>query len=469
MINGYRIILTYLTFFIIQSIFSNSYAQSDPLRMKIGQMIIVGFQGTDLNDSGQSIDTLKRDISEFNLGGVVLFQSNVTSPDQIQNLTSQIESKASTPLFIAIDQEGGKVARLTLSNGFQKTKTAYELGSIFQSEDSVRAAASMMAGWLSESGINTNFAPVVDVDVNPNSPAIGHYGRSFSKYPADVSKYAGDFIDEFHNKNIFTTLKHFPGHGSAATDSHLGLTDITNTWADSELIPYRDLINEGKVDIIMSGHLFNSNLDSLYPATLSHNVITGLLREQLGYNGVVITDDMLMGAIVNYYSDNAVALAINAGDDILLFAGNLTTINTSATSTVSYYVNLIEKYVKDGVIPQNRIDESYERIMKLKQQLIPAGVDLMVNAEVPADYKLQNFPNPFNASTNFRFDVKSYGHIKLLIFNSLGQQVSTLMDDTKSPGTYNINWNAGNLPSGIYFATLVTSSKMVTQKIVLLK
>ena len=197
------------------------------------------------------------------------------------------------------------------------------MGAYFDSEDSTRMQAEKMAQWLYATGINNNLAPVVDLDINPLSPAIGYYERSFSMDPVVVIDHAQWFISEFSNYNIITTLKHFPGHGSAEEDSHLGFTDITDTWTDKELLPYRHLIVNDYDDIIMVGHLYNAHIDSVYPASLSFKTIQGLLRDSLGFNGVVVSDEMLMGAITNNYSfDEAIELAINAGTDMLLYRYN---------------------------------------------------------------------------------------------------------------------------------------------------
>ena len=238
------------------------YAQT--LRQKIGQMLMVGF----INES-IFMDTLLVDIQERNLGGVLLFQHNLRTPEQMRQLTAQLNQYAQTPLLIATDEEGGHVARLNEINGFSETYSAYQLGTIFNNEDTTRRTAAKMASWLSQVGINTNLAPVVDVNVNPNSPAIGHWGRSFSDDPWTVYRHANWFIEEFQNKQIITTLKHFPGHGSATEDSHLGFTDITETWSRDELIPYQQLCANEYQEMIMVGHLYNANLDSIYPATLS--------------------------------------------------------------------------------------------------------------------------------------------------------------------------------------------------------
>lgn len=230
--------------FLFNNIFSN-------IKKKIAQMVWVGFSGTRLND------TIKIDLSKRNIGGVILFANNISNPNQIKLLNDTIKMFAKTPPFIAVDQEGGKVARLNSTNGFANTYTAYQLGTVFNSEDSTRKQAKLMATWLLQCGFNVNLAPVADVNVNPNSPAIGKLERSFSSNPYNVYLHDKVFIEEFEKQNIITCLKHFPGHGSALQDSHLGFTDISNTWQQYELTPYQNLINNDYSNIIMPGHLYN--------------------------------------------------------------------------------------------------------------------------------------------------------------------------------------------------------------------
>lgn len=431
------------------------------LKDKIGQMILVGFGGTTVPDS------LAYDLQNRNLGGVILYGANIQNPTQLKNLTAQLKQLSKTPLFIATDQEGGLVARLSKNNGFSSTYSEYTLGTTFNSIDSTRAQASQMAQWLSSSGISIDFAPVVDVDVNPNSPAIGALNRSFSKYPMTVFNHSAAFIDEMHNKNIITTLKHFPGHGSAATDSHLGFTDITNTWADSELIPYKQLIASNYSDIIMAGHLFNAHLDSLYPASLSNKVITGLLRDTLGFKGVVITDDMLMGAISTQYTfSKAIVLAVNAGDDILLF-------NPGANNEaiVDSVINIISNGITTGIISESQVDSAYNRIMNLKKKYLNVS---SVNNEIafsniPKDFSLSNYPNPFNPTTNITFSINSSSHVAIKVYNIMGQLIESLVDKDVQKGSYKLQFNGSSLASGIYFVVLQTPNALLTRKIVLLK
>lgn len=341
------------------------------LEQQIGQMLLVGFRGTELTADNTIISA----ITDYNLGGVIVYEKdgptnsrprNIQSPEQVKQLVSDLKSYSTSKLFIAIDQEGGIVDRLKSSYGFPRTVTAQYLGET-NIEDTTRYYARLMAETLDEMGINVNFAPVVDLNVNPESPAIGALGRSFSANPSNVVFHSSIFIDEHARFNIVNCCKHFPGHGSATADSHLGLTDVTNTWDEIELEPYRQLINSGKCTMIMSAHVFNTHLDTNYPATLSKTILTGILRDELGFQGVIVSDAMEMQAITsNYGLEEAIEKAINAGCDILVFSNNISTYNSTIVPEV---VGIIKKLVSEGKITDKRIRESYDRIIKLKSNV----------------------------------------------------------------------------------------------------
>lgn len=433
---------------------------------------MVGFKGSSLTLATTSIETLKADLSQRNLGGVIIGlggSQTTQNPTQILLLTSQLQSTSVIPLFIATDQEGGLVARLGSNNGFSTTPTAYRIGTVVGTEDTIRSTARLMAGWLQQMKININFAPVVDVNVNPASPAIGAKERSFSKFPATVAKDAEWFIDEFHKKGIMSTLKHFPGHGSAVGDTHFLLTDITKTWADSELVPYATLIPKQLPDLIMTGHLYNATIDTSYPATLSKKTIDGILRTTLGYTGVIVSDELFMSSIRNYYSfETAIELAINAGVDILLYSTNLM-LTPDSSSLVRKAIDAIEAKVLAGVIPRSRIDESYNRIMALKSKYLGVIGVPIARAEIPASVHLGVYPNPFNSSTTLRIELQLDQYVRLRIYDMLGRQVDVLLEDRLPAGAYNVRWDASRFPSGTYIAVLHTPTKVVTQKIILLK
>lgn len=438
--------------------FSHLFSQPS-LEQKIAQMVMVGFTGTTVPES------LKTDLATRGLGGVILFASNITSPSQVKTLTTNLQSHATSHVLIAVDQEGGKVARLSASNGFASTPSAYKLGTLINREDSTRAAASLMAGWLQQSGININFAPVADVNVNPLSPAIGKLDRSFSKNPDSVSSHVGWFIEEFHKKNIVTTLKHFPGHGSATSDSHLGFTDITSTWSSDELIPFQSAIDRNLADLIMIGHVYHAQIDSQYPASLSINAVQHLLRDSLHFSGVVISDELFMNAIsANYEFDEAIELCVKSGTDILLFAKNI----YDNQSLTAYVVNSIAQKVRDGKIEEEIIDSAYNRIQRLKQFIVTKAT--LASSRVPdSPLLMQNYPNPFNPTTTIGFTIHISGFTSLKVYDVVGREIATLVNNTLAAGTYDVTFDASRLSSGIYFYALQAPDFRATKKMVILK
>lgn len=444
----------FLLFFLYSNLI---FAQTD-LRYKISQMLMIGFPGTELTDT-----MIINDIQKRKIGSVIIFGGNITSPAQIQQLNNSLQSISQTPLFISVDQEGGRVARLKSTNGFADTYTAEQIG-IFNNEIDTRSWAAKMSDWLNQSGFNINLAPVADVNINPLSPAIGNLDRSFSGIPDSVYQLCYWFIDEFHKKNISTTLKHFPGHGSANTDSHLGFTDITTTWADSELIPFKELIQSGYNDLIMSGHLYNSNLDPDYPASLSKKVLNDLLRKSLGFEGLIITDGMFMGAITNNYTfDEAVTLAINAGNDILLYTAN----KLDGKSLVDSVVNIVINKISEGIITEARITESYDRIM-LKKSSLTSLRDLAENI-IPEEFGLINYPNPFNSATQISVKISQSGILSIKIYDTIGQEVTEIVNGFYESGTHQFFFNANEHSSGVYLLRMNIGEKYISHKIILMK
>ena len=209
----------------------------------------------------------------------------------------------------------------------------------------------------------------MDLASNPANPIIAKYGRAFSANEDSVSLLAKEFIKSHRKFNVLTSLKHFPGHGSSKDDTHLGIADVSNTWEQRELVPYEQLIKEGYVDAIMTSHIVNRNLDpDGNPGTLSDDILGGILRKQLGFNGVVFTDDMQMHAITKHFGlEDAIRMAILAGVDIMTFSNN---ISGSDERTVDKVHSIIRGMVQKGVISESRIDESFDRIMKLKKELV---------------------------------------------------------------------------------------------------
>jgi len=219
---------------------------------------------------------------------------------------------------------------------------------------------------LAKLGFNIDFAPVVDLNINPKNPIIGALGRSFSDNPQEVIGHGKAFINGLHKNNIVSTIKHFPGHGSSIGDSHLGLVDITKTYNEKETLPFKELIKMGLVDTVMTAHVINKKVDSDYPATLSFKFLQEILRKEIGFQGVIISDDMQMGAIVdNFGFEKAIIQAINAGCDLLIISNNV----RSYDPEIPYKArDIILKAVKEGAIKKERIDESFQRIIDLKKK-----------------------------------------------------------------------------------------------------
>ncbi len=377
-----RILKYLLCFSILLTCYSQvAIAREVTLKEKIGQMLLIGFKGTELHAD----DFIVKAIMAQQIGGVVLFDydfqtrtydHNIKDPAQLKHLTSQLQDYTRQaaekngnqfyPLFIGIDYEGGKVNRLKENYGFPKTLSAEDIGQL-PMEEAVRYAQ-QMADTLSQEGINLNFAPVLDVNVNPDSPAIGKLGRSFSADPQKVADYAAVFSKAYSDKGILCSYKHFPGHGSATGDTHAGFVDVTQTWQPYELDPYRKLLQQpNSCTMVMTAHVVHYGLDSKgYPASISAEITTGLLRQKLNFNGLVVTDDMQMKAIIdNYGLEEAVSMAVNAGADILVFGNQL----VDAPQDPQQLVDIIYNDVMSGKISASRIEEAYQRIMKAKEKL----------------------------------------------------------------------------------------------------
>lgn len=336
----------------------------DSLNLKIGQMIMIGMAKAEFDPE------VAASIRQGKAGAILLFEKNVPKNNSYTNLKKVLYSYqhvAPFPLFVCIDQEGGRVNRLKEKYGFPRSISAAAMGKD-KMLDSVRFYGASTASTLAGLGFNVNFAPVVDLAVNPLNPIIAKVERSFSNNEDTVTMMAEAFIQEHRKVGVLTALKHFPGHGSSKDDTHLGVADVTKTWTDRELIPYQKIISDGYVDAVMSSHIVNTKLDKNgLPGTLSKDILDGILRKQLGFNGVVFSDDMQMQAITkNYGFEESIKLAINAGIDILCFSNNIA---GSEDRTVDKVHEIIRRYVERGEISRDRINESYARIRKLKQRL----------------------------------------------------------------------------------------------------
>ena len=368
----------FFTFSLIIATFATSvFAQKMPddatLRRYAAQMLMVGFKGNTVDAQSDAA----RYIRDLKVGSIVLFDvdltgtakigsRNITSREQLAKLTKDLQAFADYPLLIAADQEGGRVQRLKPPYGFEKIPTAEYIGNL-DNADTTHFYGRLIATQLATSGVNVDLAPVLDV-YKPDCPPIGKLHRSYGTSTDVIVRNAGITIDEMHKQHVLNAVKHFPGHGSAMNDSHWGFVDVTNTWNESELEPFRELIKQGKVDIVMTAHIINGKIDPDYPATLSKKTLDGVLRKQLGYDGVVVSDDMYMEGIIKKYNiENALVLAIDAGCDLLCVGNN---INTGFEADRPFMlVDMIVKNVKNGRIPWQRLVESHNRIENLYKKL----------------------------------------------------------------------------------------------------
>lgn len=322
---------------------------------KVGQMFIVGVEGSTLNDS------IKEMARDYHVGGFIFMGKSVKSTSQLLKLLNAVKianSNNKIPLFLSIDQEGGRVDRLPVE--FNRFPTNREIGRI-NSEELSYNIGSTLAYEIGSFGFNMDFAPVLDVDTNPKNTVIGD--RAFSTSPKVVSSLGVETMKGLQDGNVISVGKHFPGHGDTTVDSHVGLPKVNKDLkqlASSELIPFKKAI-ENNVDGIMIAHILLPKIDSKYPATLSKTVISDILRGQLGFKGIVITDDMTMGAIAKNYKIGAAAVSsIEAGSDIILIAHDYNKGRDAITSII--------KEVNNGNISMDRIDESLYRILKLKKK-----------------------------------------------------------------------------------------------------
>lgn len=316
---------------------------------KLGQMVMIGIQGTKVDD-----DSLYM-LHQFHMGGVILFDRNMKSPEQVKQLTSdlQAQSNEKVPLFIGIDEEGGDVVRM--AEKLTPPPSQKEIGATGDIEQA-KTWAIKTAKSLKEMGINVNFAPVADVGSNDK--------RSYSTDTNIVIDFVRAATKGYQQENIIYTLKHFPGIGKGKVDSHIDSSSIDVTkeiLMAEDIIPFKAIIDENEPNdyFILVSHLKYPALDEEYPASLSSKIMTDLLRNELGYKGIIITDDMEMGAVANHNDFRSIGVkAIKAGADIVLVCHEY-------QHQQEVYLGLLDA-VNSGEISQERIDESVKRIIKVK-------------------------------------------------------------------------------------------------------
>jgi beta-N-acetylhexosaminidase len=337
----------------------------------IGQMIMVGFIGSSERDPG--VSAVRDQLAKGTIGGVVLYPENIGTPEGLRALTAYLRNAKSSPVpFIAVDQEGGLVQRLTRRNGhgyYFPSAQSVGRNPSFAAADSAERLYASMAEELAHAGFNLNFGPVVDLNLNPSNPVIGQRDRSFGADPRTVTTLARAFIMAHRAADIVTVAKHFPGHGSSHVDSHRALPDISNSWEEIELEPYRELAKEGMLDGVMIGHLYHPRFSdgAKLPASLSGKAVRALRnKDWIGFDGVVFSDDLEMGAVRDAYSlEERVIKAVNAGTDLLVFSN--VTLRDDALGPKLHAI--IADAVIDGRISRARIEQAYGRIKLLKRRL----------------------------------------------------------------------------------------------------
>ncbi|REC57171.1 glycoside hydrolase family 3 protein [Chryseobacterium piscium] len=366
----------------------NSLSQDE----KLGQLFIVALY---TNKDENHINQVRNIVTKDKIGGLILMQDDAAREI---NLVNEFQQKSKVPLMIGMDAEWGLYQRINTAHKFPWAMT---LGAI-QNKDLIYQMAGKIAEDCKRMGINWDFAPVVDVNTNPNNPIIGN--RSFGSEVSNVTQSALSYANGLQDNNILAAIKHFPGHGDTNTDSHLDLPVVSHSLQrlnKIELAPFKDLMNKG-IGGVMVAHLYVPSLESGkgIPASISKNIITGLLKEKLGYKGLIITDALNMGAVANKYKPGELdALAFKAGNDIMLFSQG-----------VAEGKKLIQKAIDQGEISQSRVEESVKKILLTKYFL-------GLNQYTPK--------NPENVN----YDLNNDSHTKLV--QNLYSNALTLLKDEK--------------------------------------
>ncbi|WP_101845241.1 beta-N-acetylhexosaminidase [Halobacillus sp. Marseille-P3879] len=322
---------------------------------KIGQMIFGGVNGT-----GMNADTRKL-IEEYHIGGLILFGHNIESATQTIDFLNDMKTANAdnpNPLLLGVDEEGGSVTRMP--DQIKSLPTSRSIGKLSDPEVAFNAGT-ILGEQMQALGFNLDFAPVLDVNSNPNNPVIGD--RSFGDNPEIVTRLGIQTMKGIQSEGVISVIKHFPGHGDTGVDSHLELPQVDKSYEELtklELLPFKKALSEG-ADVSMIAHILLPQIDKVYPASMSKEVITGMLREDYNFDGVVITDDLTMGAITDHYNvADAAVETVKAGGDLLLVAHD--------PDLVVTVFEELKAAVENGEISEDRIDESVERITHLKEK-----------------------------------------------------------------------------------------------------
>lgn len=353
------------------------------LRRQIGRMIVTGFTGTAPEDEG--VRQILRWIAAGEIGGVILYAHNIETPEQLKKLTSALRAAAPAdqPPIITVDQEGGLVQRLSPKKGFHGFPAAKKVGATMSVAEAEELYGSM-AREVAECGINHTCGPCVDVaGGNPSGNVIERYGRSYSEDPQEVYAFAAAFVRQHERVGVGTSPKHYPRHGGLQGDTHKGFVDATGAAGREEgLYPYKMLHAAGLLNAVMTAHVFDQAVDSDYPATLSSEHL-GVLREKIGFDGPIFSDDMMMGAIQqHYFLDEAVKRFVLAGGDIMVFSmhsaawkhiENPRFQDVTPSKVIDLLVQAIAAGGEEAERLRQRIEESNGRIKQWKAGFIKQG------------------------------------------------------------------------------------------------
>lgn len=338
------------------------------LREKVGQLFWVRPETLDfsLNPEKKTLtQTMRQNLEQYPVGGIAVFKKNIQDENQLSALIADFQSASKIPMIVAVDEEGGAVARLANHKAFSLPKytSTRDIGKTGDPEQA-RQMGRTIGGYLRFYGFNLDFAPVADVDSNPANPVIGR--RAYSTDAQQTAQMVAAAVEGFHEAGMLCTVKHFPGHGDTGQDSHYGTATSYKTWEEMkamEMLPFEAGIAAG-ADVVMTAHITtpNATTDGL-PASLSYTMITERLRGELGFQGVIVTDALGMNAIKNHFTpaESAVA-ALRAGVDVLLMPSDLRAAFDGVVQAV-----------EDGTLSEERLNESVRRILTLKQK---AGLDL---------------------------------------------------------------------------------------------
>ena len=343
------------------------------LREKVGQLFWVRPEALDFSRNPEKkrlTQSMRRNLEQYPVGGIAVFKKNIQNEDQLSSLIADFQNTSPIPMIVAVDEEGGAVARLANHEAFSlpKYKSAREIGETGDPEQA-RQMGQTIGGYLHSYGFNLDFAPVADVDSNPANPVIGR--RAFSTDAQQTAQMVAAAVEGFHEAGMLCTVKHFPGHGDTGQDSHYGTATSYKTWEEMkamEMLPFEAGIAAG-VDVVMTAHITtpNATTDGL-PASLSYTMISERLRGELGFQGVIVTDALEMNAIKNHFApEQAAVAALRAGVDVLLMPSNL-----------RKAFDGVVQAVEDGTISEERLNESVRRVLTLKQK---AGLDLSRSSE----------------------------------------------------------------------------------------